>query len=84
MPDKRISVRLGPRLDAHLRRRAAHDRKTESALVREALESYLLTESTEPSAYDIACRTGMIGRAKRFPKDLSTNPKYLSGLGRGR
>ena len=81
MTAKRISVRIESRLEYRLRRKAARERKTESAIIREALQSYLQPDSGEPTAYDIATRAGLVGCAKRLPRDLSTNPKYLAGLG---
>jgi hypothetical protein len=66
----------------HLRRKVAQEQKSESAVVREALERYLVGQPPHLSAYDLANRAGLIGCAKGLPKDLSANPKYLRGLGR--
>ena len=49
MTAKRISARIESRLEYRLRRKAG-ERKTESAIIREALQSYLQTDSGEPSA----------------------------------
>jgi hypothetical protein len=52
----------------------------------EALATYRArTEATaggnEESFFDAATRLGLIGCVKGGPPDLSTNPKYVGGLG---
>ena len=76
----RVSVRLTPALANKLQRQIATRRTTESALVREALESYF--EQQPESCYDAFVRLGLAGSAKGLPADLSTNRKYFKGFGK--
>jgi len=62
MTAKRISARIESRLEYRLRRKA-RERKTEPAIIREALQSYLQTDSGDPSAYDAATRAGLDARS---------------------
>jgi hypothetical protein len=78
---KRLSVRIEPRLQNSLRRKATLAQKSESVIVREALETYLAAVPDEPSAYDVARKAGVIGCARSGPRDLSTNPEYFHGFG---
>lgn len=84
MASRRLSVRIEPSLQSSLRRRAALARKSESVIVREALESYLAAVTEEVSAYDLALQAGLIACAKPGPRDLSTNPKRFEGFGEKR
>jgi predicted DNA-binding protein len=84
MASRRLSVRIEPGLQSSLRRRATLAQKSESVIVREALETYLAAVSEEASAYDLALKAGVIGCAKPAPRDLSTNPKHLKGFGENR
>ena len=59
-------------------------RKSESVVVREALEKHLADEPKNVSAYDLAAQIGAIGCAKNLPADLSTNKKYMEGFGEKR
>lgn len=77
-------MRIEPRIQSSLRRRAALAQKSESAVVREALETYLSTVPDRPSAYDLALQAGVIGCAKSGPRDLSTNPEHFKGFGEKR
>ena len=79
-------------LDADLERRIeAFARATESTpsdVVRKAFEEYEANHNgaragaADESAYEAFKRAGIIGCVKGGPSDLSTNPKYLEGLGR--
>jgi hypothetical protein len=80
----RLSVRIESGLQSSLRRRAALAEKSESVIVREALETYLAAMPEEVSAYDLALQAGVIGCAKAGPRDLSTNPKHFKGFGEKR
>jgi len=84
MASRRLSVRIEPKLQSSLRRRASLAQKSESVIVREALESYLAAVTEGVSAYDLALQAGVIGCAKPGPRDLSTNPKYFEGFGEKR
>jgi len=81
---RRLSVRIEPRLHSSLRRRAILAKKSESAVVREALETYLATAPNGASAYDLALQAGIIGCAKSGPRDLSVNPEHFQGFGEKR
>ena len=56
--------------------------KSESELVRNAIEELCRQHRDEPTCYDIAVRMGIVGAVKGGPKDLSTNPKHMEGFGR--
>ena len=77
----RISVRLTPKLAAKLKREVSSLGKSESTVVREALERYFERKTNGESCYDAAVRLGVIGCAKGLPRDLSTNKKYFKGFG---
>ena len=84
MPPQRLSVRVEPRLQNSLRRRAALAQKSESVIVREAIETYLTSVPEPVSVYDLALQAGIIGSIKSGPKDLSSNPKHFRGFGEKR
>jgi len=81
---RRLSVRIEPGLQSSLRERAVLAEKSESVIVREALETYLAAVPEEVSAYDLALQAGVIGCAKAGPRDLSANPKHFKGFGEKR
>jgi predicted transcriptional regulator len=78
----RISVRLTPTLASKLKKEVSSRRKTESTVVREALETYFEREASTESCYDAFVRLGLAGSAKGLPRDLSTNKKYYKGFGK--
>jgi predicted DNA-binding protein len=78
---KRITVRLPSSLQTRLKKRAKVAGKTESEIVREAVEAHVSRAHGRESAYDVAKRLGLVGCAKGLPPDLSTNPKYMEGFG---
>ena len=82
MASRRISVRIDPGVEARLRRRASLARKSESAIVRDALDAYLKFGPLAPSAYDVALQAGVIGCVKGAPPDLSTNADHMKGFGK--
>ena len=73
-------MRLTPALANKLQGQIATRRTTESALVREALESYF--EQQPESCYDAFVRLGLAGSAKSLPGNLSTNKKHFKGFGK--
>jgi predicted DNA-binding protein len=81
---KRITIRISESLVRRLKKRASMKRRSESALVREALENYLGDAPTPSSAYEVARATDLIGCVSRGPSDLSTNRKYFEGFGKSR
>lgn len=81
---KRITARLTPDTLLRLRRRSKLTGKSESEIVREAIESHLSAPTEPRTAYDLALRLGLVGCAKGLPSDLSTNRKYFEGFGEDR
>jgi predicted DNA-binding protein len=82
MSTQRITIRVPQTLGEKLRNRSRAKGQTESELVREALESYLGQQPDKRAAYELAEEAGVIGCAKRAPKDLSTNPRHFEGFGK--
>ena len=77
-------MRVSPTMEKSLRRRTRLTGKSESAIVREAIEAHLALPPSAESAYDVALRLGLVGAAKNLPADLSGNPIYLEGMGTSR
>jgi predicted DNA-binding protein len=84
MSSQRITIRISESLVKRLKKHAGMRRRSESALVREALESYLGEGSTSSSAYALAKGAGLIGCMGGEPSNLSTNRKHLQGFGKSR
>lgn len=84
MGSQRITVRIPDRLTARLRSHSRASGASESELVREALESYLSRPAQNRSAYELAQDAGIIGAAKKAPRDLSTNRRHFKGFGKGK
>jgi predicted DNA-binding protein len=89
MASDRITIRIPETLGQRLRHRSRMRGQPESALVREALETYLGQSAEARPAYELAEEAGLIGcigRKGRGPKapakDLSTNPRHLEGFGK--
>jgi predicted DNA-binding protein len=81
MSSQRISIRIPGVLGQRLRAQSVTHGRSESELVREALERYLAHAGDGPSAYDLAERAGLIGCLRRAPRDLSANARYFKGFG---
>jgi predicted DNA-binding protein len=81
---KRITIRISESLVRRLKKHASIKRRSESALVREALESYLGEAPASNSAYDLARAAGLIGCVRGGPSDLSTHRKHFEGFGKSR
>jgi predicted DNA-binding protein len=84
MSSQRITIRISETLVKRLKKHAGMRRRSESALVREALESYLAEAPASSSAYDLARESGLIGCVRGGPSDLSTNRKHFEGFGKSR
>jgi metal-responsive CopG/Arc/MetJ family transcriptional regulator len=84
MASQRITVRVPKNLGTRLRDQSRARGQTPSDVVRAALESYLAQEAGSVSAYEKAKRAGLIGIVRGAPKDLSTNPVYMEGFGKGK
>lgn len=82
MADNRITVRLEKELRRRIARIARRKSVPPAEVVREALEAYCQSHEDGVNCYDIAKKARVIGVAKGLPSDLSTNPKYLKGLGK--
>ncbi len=81
MSSQRITIRVSESLVKRLKKHAGVRRRSESALVREALENYLGEAPASGSAYDLAKAAGLIGCARSGPSDLSVNRKHFEGFG---
>ena len=84
MSSQRITIRVSGSLVKRLKKQAGMRRRSESSLVRDALEAYLGDAPTSSSAYDLARAAGLIGCVAGAPADLSTNRKHLKGFGEKR
>lgn len=81
MSDKRLSVRITPKLYKLLRNRARASGKSESEVVRATLEKELDLKKPQRTLYDVLKDVGFIGSIPDGPPDLSTNKKYMEGFG---
>ena len=81
MAGQRLSVRVPDDLYQRLCAAAQITGKSESKLVRDAIEEHCSKHLTGPTCYDIASAAGLIGCATDLPTDLSTNPRYMQGFG---
>jgi predicted DNA-binding protein len=84
MSSQRITIRVSESLVQRLKKHAGMKGRSESALVREALENYLGEALAPGSAYDLARNAGLIGCVRRGPSDLSTNHEHFRGFGESR
>lgn len=82
MSSHRITVRLPPALQQRVRRHVRGSGKSESELIREALEAYLSQSRERKSAYELAEEAGLIGCVQGAPRDLSTNRRYFANFGK--
>jgi metal-responsive CopG/Arc/MetJ family transcriptional regulator len=81
MSSQRITIRVSESLVKKLKKHADEKRRSESSLVREALETYLGEPTLSSSAYDLANAAGLIGCVRGGASDLSTNRKHFKGFG---
>jgi predicted transcriptional regulator len=65
MHSLRITIRILESLVKRLKKRAGVRCRSESALVREALENYLGETNATSSAFDLARKAGLIGCVRR-------------------
>jgi Arc/MetJ-type ribon-helix-helix transcriptional regulator len=82
MVSERISVRLDKRLHQRLAEEAAAKEKSESEVVREALEAHLKRNARPMSCLELARQYNLLGVVKGLPADLSTNRDHIEALGR--
>jgi hypothetical protein len=76
----RISIRLPKKLEQGFQRLVKATGKSESEVVRDALEDYCRRHGGEPSCYDLAASAGVVG-CGTGPADLSTNHQHMEGFG---
>jgi metal-responsive CopG/Arc/MetJ family transcriptional regulator len=81
MPPQRLSIRIDSRLESKLQRASAASLKSQSDLVREALEQYLESQPIANSCYELARKSRLVGCVKAAPADLSTNRNHFDGFG---
>lgn len=81
MQTRTLAIRISKAERVALRQRARQEKLFQGDLVRRALRAYDVTP--EPFAarigYDVVKH--LVGCYRGGPKDLSTNPKHLDGLG---
>jgi metal-responsive CopG/Arc/MetJ family transcriptional regulator len=82
MASTRLSIRISKSLQKEIKKVVRATKKTESQVVRDAVEAYCHRHKRGLSCYDVAVDAGIIGIADNLPADLSTNPKYMEGFGR--
>jgi len=75
---KTVSVKLSPPLARWLSRRSRELNRTQSDLVRDALEQQRNGHGGV-TCHDLA--KDLCGIMRNAPPDLSTNPKYMEGFG---
>jgi predicted transcriptional regulator len=75
--DKTLTIRLEAELARSLEQEARRSNRSKGSVVREALKEHLSKD--RPSALDALRKYAGIMHG---PADLSTNRKYLSGMGR--
>ena len=78
----RLSVRLDKKTHQRLLKETRVTGKSQSELVREALADCFEACDQKESCLDLARGHGLVGRAKRLPDDLSTDPTAFEGFGR--
>ncbi len=82
MKTKRRTVRLPQALDQRISDIAEGYSKTESDIIREALEEYLDAKGKLETCYQLAKRIGFLGGGDvNLPKNLSVNKKHFKGFG---
>jgi metal-responsive CopG/Arc/MetJ family transcriptional regulator len=76
-----ITCKVPEKLAAQLDALARTERRSKSALVREALENRLKAQRRrgKVTAYDLVKH--LCGSLKGGPSDLATNPKHMEGFG---
>ena len=80
-PVTTISLKLPDRLAADLHRAADEQRRSRSALIREALAEKLAARRPRKRASIFDLSRDLCGAGKSGLRDLSSNPKHLEGYG---
>jgi predicted transcriptional regulator len=76
------SIKVPPDLDREVGTYAAKRQLSRSAVVREALASYLRAETGAPGSF--ASAAADLAGTVSGPSDLAANPAHLEGYGRSR
>jgi len=84
MATDRISIRINPRLRRGLQEQASLSGKRVSDAVRKALEAYFVDCGSSVTCYDLALKAGLIGAARKAPRNLSTQREHFRGFGRSK
>ena len=84
MSSQRITFRISESLVRSLKKHAGLTGRSESAVVRDALENYLGEVPTPTSAYDLARAAGLIGCVHGARSDLSSNREHFGVSQAGR
>jgi Arc/MetJ-type ribon-helix-helix transcriptional regulator len=79
---KTLSLKLPDALAAKVEAMARKRHTSKSALIREALESYLSDDRKKPFLTLLDVAPDVIGCVSGGPGDLSTNKKHMEGFGR--
>ncbi len=82
MATGRLTIRLPEKLESELESLVVATGRSESDLVREAIERFIRSHARMPTAADLARKAGIIGCIDSGVGDLSTNPDHMEGFGR--
>ena len=82
MRGARLSVRIDDALRQKLTDLSRASGRSESDLVRDALERHVNQQESPLTCYELARRAGLIGSAMGLPPDLSTSPRHMKGFGK--
>lgn len=75
-----VSLKISQEVSVRLGRAAARQRKSKSAVIREALEGALRSAGGRPSVRELMGAT--VGSVRSRVSDLGHNPVHLKGFGR--
>ncbi len=82
MQTNALSLRISKGESKALLERARKEGISQSSVVRRALRAYgiMADSDSDKSGYDVIKH--IVGKYRRGPKDLSSNPKHLVGYGK--
>ena len=76
-----ITCKVSEKLAAQLDALARVERRSKSALLREALEARLKAQKSRGPVYAFDLVKHLCGSLKGGPSDLATNPDHMKGFG---
>jgi metal-responsive CopG/Arc/MetJ family transcriptional regulator len=79
---KTLSIKVTEALERKLTAAVKHRRTQKSVLVREALERYLNDDASPRSGSVLHVAGELAGCVTDAPRDLSSNPRHMSGFGK--